>query len=102
MAAGAIVTHHPERQRYELHRERELLGWLDYRPAGPSVILAHTEVSDGHEGEGLGGFLVREVIAAARADGQTVIPTCPFAAAYIGRHPELVADVAPAWRARFS
>jgi predicted GNAT family acetyltransferase len=98
----ASVTDQPEQQRFELRRgDGELLGWLDYRAAGPSVILAHTEVGTEHEGGGYGGQLVREAIAAVRADGRTVIPTCPFAAAYIARHPELVDDVAPAWQARF-
>src|SRR3712207_8253406 len=41
---------------------------LDYRPAGESLILAHTEVRDQHEGEGLGGRLVRGALEAAKAD----------------------------------
>jgi uncharacterized protein len=54
----------------------------------------------GHEGEGLGGTLVRSVIEAADAMGKTVIATCPFAAAYIDRHPELDRFLAPYARRR--
>lgn len=96
-----VLTHVPEAQRYELRAGDELLGYVDYRPAGDSVIVAHTEVAEAHEGEGLGGILVRGVFAQIAADGKTVIPTCPFAAAYVARNPELVEHVAPSWRGRF-
>jgi predicted GNAT family acetyltransferase len=96
-----VLTHVPEAQRYELREGDELLGFVDYRPAGDSVIVAHTEVSEAHEGEGIGGVLVRGAFELIAADGKTVIPTCPFAAAYVARHLELVEHVAPSWRGRF-
>ena len=86
--------------RFELRDGDELLAWLDYRPAGPSVILAHTEVAEGHEDQGFGGEIVREAIERLSAQGKTVIPTCPFAAAYIERHPELGAALDPRFRPR--
>jgi predicted GNAT family acetyltransferase len=84
----------------ELTVDGTLAGWLDYRPAGQSTIIAHTEVLDGHEGEGLGGELVRAAIEQIVASGRSVIPTCPFAAAYIARHPELQDAVLPSLRGR--
>lgn len=92
------LTDHPERSRFELTVDGQLAGWVDYRPAGPSVIIAHTEVVEAHEGEGLGGRLVRGALDAIAAQGKTVIPTCPFAAAYIARHPELGEALDPAFR----
>lgn len=96
-----LLTHVPDAQRYELRDGDELLGFVDYRPAGASVIVAHTEVAEAQEGRGVGGLLVRGVFEQIAADGKTVIPVCPFAAAYVARHPELVAFVAPSWRGRF-
>ena len=96
---GTTITDNADRSRYELRVDEELVGWLEYRPAGDSIILAHTEVAEGHEGEGLGGTLVRGAIEAISGTGKTVIPTCPFAAAYVGRHPELEDAVAP-WARR--
>ena len=93
-------TDAPERSRYELHLGDELAGWVDYRPAGASIILAHTEVAEGHGGAGLGGRLVQGAVEAARADGHTVIAVCPFATAWLDRHPEFDADVVPARRPR--
>lgn len=95
-------TDNPDQRRFELRVDDELRGWAEYLPAGDSVILAHTEVLEGHEGEGLGGRIVRATLQALADDGKTVIPTCPFAAAYIGRNPELVAFVDPSLRGQFN
>ena len=56
-----MITDDEERSRLELRVDGELAGWLDYRPGGDSVIVAHTEVVPGHEGEGLGGLLRQPV-----------------------------------------
>jgi hypothetical protein len=96
------ITDNPEQSRIELRLDGELAGWLEYRPGGPSIILAHTEVLEGHEGQGLGGALVKSGLELARSAGKTVIPTCPFAGAYIDRHPELDEFLAPTARRRRS
>jgi predicted GNAT family acetyltransferase len=100
MTSQLAVTDNQEQSRLELRKDGELAGWLDYRPAGDSIILAHTEVMDGHEGQGLGAVLVRSGLEAARSSGKTVIATCPFAGAYIDRHPELDEFLAPYARRR--
>ncbi len=78
------------------------MGWSEYLPAGESVIVAHTEIDHRREGEGLGSELVRGMLDRIRASGKTVIPTCPFTAAYIQRHPEYVDLVDPSLRGRFT
>ena len=99
---GPAVEDNPGESRFELRLDGEVVGFAEYRPAGDSVIIAHTEIADGHEGEGLGGALVREALERIRASGKTVIPTCAFTAAYIARHPEFVELVAPALRGQFT
>ncbi len=79
----------------------EVIGRAEYRPAGDSVIVAHTEVDEGHEGEGFGSLLVREALDSIRASGKSVIPTCAFTAAYIRRHPEFVDLVDASLRSQF-
>jgi predicted GNAT family acetyltransferase len=96
-----VVVDNPSESRFELRLGDEVIGRAEYLPAGESVIVAHTEVDEGHEGEGLGGLLVRETLEQIRASGKTVIPNCPFAAAYIRRHPEFVEMVEPSLRSRF-
>jgi predicted GNAT family acetyltransferase len=97
-----VVEHVPEERRYELRVDGELAGWAEYLPAGDSVIVAHTEIDEGREGQGLGGVLVSGTLDQIRASGKTVIPTCPFTAAYIRRHPEYVDLVAPTLRGQFA
>ena len=93
---------HPERSRYELREDDQLLGWVDYRPAGRSVIIAHTEVLEGGEGRGLGSQLVRGVLEDLRAREVTAFPTCPFASAFLARHREYADVVDPSLRARYA
>ncbi len=51
-------------------------------------VFTHTEVEDGHEGEGLGSLLVKEALDDVRARGGQIVPVCPFVTAYIERHQE--------------
>ena len=95
-----MVEDNPSESRYELRVDGELVGWAEYLPAGESLIVAHTEIDERREGEGLGSVLVRGVLDGIRASGKTVIPTCPFTAAYIQRHPEYVDLVDPSLRGR--
>jgi hypothetical protein len=94
------LVDNPDQARFELRIDDDVVGWAEYLPAGDSVIIAHTEIAKDHEGEGLGGLLLRATLDAIRARGKTVIPICPFAAAYIERNPELAEFVAPAMRRR--
>jgi uncharacterized protein len=95
------VTDNADARRFELHAGDDVVGWVDYLPAGASVIFAHTEIEPGHEQQGLGSLLVRQALELVRDRGTTVIPTCPFTAAFIQRHPEYVDVVDPSLRGRF-
>ena len=97
----AEVIDNPRQSRYELRVDGELVGWSEYRPAGDSVIVAHTEIAPGREGEGLASMLVGETLKDIGASGRTVIPTCPFTASYIRRHAELADLVDPSLREQF-
>ena len=101
MSSPSIIDN-ADRSRLELRVDGELAGWLDYRPGGGSTIIAHTEVRAGHEGQGLGGLLVRRALEEARSAGKTAIATCPFALSYVDRHPELDEFLAPSARRRRS
>jgi predicted GNAT family acetyltransferase len=96
------VTDNQAAQRFELRAGDALAGWIDYLPAGASVIFSHTEIAPDHEGQGLGSELVGRALDHTRARGVTVIPTCPFTAAFIHRHPEYADVVDPSLRAQFT
>jgi predicted GNAT family acetyltransferase len=96
------VTDNPAKNRFELLDDERVVGWVDYRPARQSVIVLHTEIADGNERRGLGSLLVRGMLDQVEAGGKTVIPMCPFTAAYIRRHPEYARVVDSSLRDQFS
>lgn len=57
------------------------------------VIADGTIVPDSLRGMGFGQQLVERLIADARAEGQRVVPLCPFVRAQVMRHKEEWADV---------
>lgn len=63
--------------------------YLGYQEVAPGVWdLQHTYVSPEERGQGVGEALVRAAMERARASGSRVIPTCPFVARWLERHPE--------------
>lgn len=50
--------------------------------------IEHTVVQPRFEGQGVGGFLARGALQAAREAQVQVLPDCSFIASYLARHPE--------------
>jgi predicted GNAT family acetyltransferase len=73
---------------YEVHVGNQRVGLATFQDLGYAVDLPHTEVHPSMNGRGLGGQLVRFALDDARAMGRKVIPSCPFVATFIKRHPE--------------
>lgn len=90
-----------EKSQYELLEGERVIGHAEYRPVGNAVMLPHTEIEEGHEGEGLGSKLAKFALDDVKAQGKQVIPMCPFIAGYIRRHPEYLELVQPAQRGVF-
>jgi predicted GNAT family acetyltransferase len=61
---------------------------LAYHRNGKRLVLVHTEVPDELSGQGIGGMLVCAAIDAAATADLVVVPLCPFAQAWLQRHPE--------------
>jgi predicted GNAT family acetyltransferase len=67
--------------------------FLVYERRPNSFVLAHTEVPEALRGRRLGERLVQAALDTARAEGRRIIVLCPFARAYLRRHPEVAPDV---------
>ncbi len=89
------MTDNTDQSRYELIVEGEVVGSVDYHRRDDHITFTHAEVDDGHEGEGLGSFLSRAVLDAARDSGLAVHPACPFVARYVRRHQRRYLDLVP-------
>jgi len=82
------VRDNPELQRYEAIIDGELAGSILYRELDGALILVHTEVEEGFEGQGIGSRLIAATLDDIRARGLRMRPFCPFVRAYLERHPE--------------
>jgi predicted GNAT family acetyltransferase len=87
------VRDNPELERYEALAGDRLAGYVAYRRRPGALVLVHTDVLPAWEGRGVGGRLARAALDDIRARGLSVVPACPFIAAWMRRHPEY-ADLA--------
>ena len=85
------VHHEPENHRFTLS-SGEALAVLEYRDAGPSTgDFHHTYVPPALRGRGIASRLTPHALRHALDHGLSVIPTCPFVAAFIRKNPEYAA-----------
>lgn len=81
------VVDNSERRRFEL-TEQGLTAFADYRLHDGRLTIPHVEAPVALRGTGAAGRLMTGVLEIARAQGLKVVPLCPYAAAFIKRHPE--------------
>src|SRR3954468_23844774 len=100
---GAItVVDVPDAERYEIRVDGDVAGFSEYRGRGSVRAFTHTQIDEGHEGQGLGSRLVHSALDDARVRGMQVVPICPFVAKYLADHPEYLDLVAPQLRRAFN
>ena len=94
MAGTPTVTHNAAAGQFEARTEHGV-ALLKYALRGQTMDLAHTTVPQEAEGQGVGAALAKAALDHARKEGVHVLPSCPFVAAYVKRHPEYADLVAP-------
>ena len=95
------VADAPERDRYELSVDGEVVGSSIYRTRPGLIAFVHTEVDERLQGRGLADRLIRFALEDARTRGLAVLPFCPFVKAFIERHREFEALVPDTYREQF-
>jgi predicted GNAT family acetyltransferase len=63
--------------------------FLAYERTPHSFVIVHTEVPPALRGRHLGDVLVKAALDHAHAEGLRVVAVCPFARAYLRKHPDL-------------
>ena len=82
------IRHEPEARRFAADVDGGT-AYLTYRDLGDGVLdLDHTYVPREHRGRGIASQLTAHALGHARERGLRVVPSCPYVAAYIARHPE--------------
>ena len=88
MKPPLAIRHEPDVRRFAADAGGKT-AYLSYRELDGRVLdLDHTYVPHEHRGGGLASRLTAHALDYARERGYRVIPSCPFVAAYIERHPE--------------
>ena len=83
-----MVTHEPDKSRYEITADDTLAGFAEYRLVDDRIVFTHTEVDGAFEGQGVGSAIAAAALDDVRARGQLrVVPRCPFIRGWIERHP---------------
>jgi uncharacterized protein len=95
------VADAPERERYELSLDGEVVGFSAYRARPGLIAFVHTEVDERLQGHGLADRLIRFALEDARARGLAVLPFCPFVKAFIERNRQFEVLVPDAHREQF-
>jgi predicted GNAT family acetyltransferase len=81
------VVDNTARRRFEL-TEQGLTAFAEYRLDGDRVIVPHVETPPALRGQGVAGRLMGGLLAILRERGQKIVPVCPYAEAFMKRHPE--------------
>ncbi len=87
-SADLTVIDVAESSRFELLLDGERVGLADYSLTNGVLTVPHVETDPAHQGQGFAAVLMDGVIGSIRSNGQTIRPLCPYAAAYMRRHPE--------------
>lgn len=86
--ADVEVTDNREESRYEAKVDGQLAGYAEYILTKDLIVFAHTEVMPEFEGQGVAGKLAWASLDDVRQRGLPVLPTCPYYAAWIQKHPD--------------
>jgi predicted GNAT family acetyltransferase len=86
--AHVIVQNDPDNSRYTARVDGELAGFTEYEMLQGRHVFFHTETDPSYAGKGVGSTLVKEALDDVRAGGGTIVPLCPFVAAFVRRHPD--------------
>jgi predicted GNAT family acetyltransferase len=83
-----VIRHEPDARRFVAGIDGAV-AYITYREiAGRILDLDHTYVPRKLRGRGIASQLTAHALQYARERGYDVVASCPFVAAYIGRHPE--------------
>jgi hypothetical protein len=81
------IINNPHEHRFETSVDGHL-AYVEYRLSDGVITLTHTEVAPALEGKGIAGKVAAYALDYARDHQLKVVPSCPYIASYIKRHPE--------------
>jgi uncharacterized protein len=95
------VTDDPDAERFEIRADGEPAGFIQYQLRGREIAFLHTETDNRFRGQGVGGYLIRSALDAARQRNLAVLPYCPFVNRWMIEHHEYADLVLDGRRSQF-
>ncbi len=86
------VQHDTANQRFTAEVNGHV-GQVKYQLEDNVMIVTSTQVPPPIEGQGVAGRITQVALEYAREHGYSVIPKCPYTAAYVKRHTDTYADL---------
>jgi hypothetical protein len=90
-ASNEVVTDNQAKKRFELTVDGHT-AFLVYERTAEKLTLIHTEVPPALRGRHIGDSLVNAAVQAGRSNGLRLVVVCPFARAYLRRHPAVLSE----------
>jgi predicted GNAT family acetyltransferase len=85
---SAQVRDDQDASRYVIESAGQVVGAAYYHRFDDHIVFTHTEVDEGHQGEGLAAQLVQYALDDARQAGLRVVALCPYVRSWLRRHPD--------------
>ena len=92
------VRDNTDAHRFELEIEGQTAVAI-YNLSGHNLMITEVLVPPPVEGRGAAGRLMQRVVAEAEARDMLILPVCPYASAWLRKHPDHADVVHPTWRA---
>lgn len=83
-----VVRHDEAGHRFVAELDGQIAELTYVEHGAGTVDFNHTYVPPALRGGGIAGSLAAHGLDWARASGRRVVPSCPYVAAYVRRHPE--------------
>jgi len=97
MSLDPEIRDNAEATRYELTVEGQTAVVIYNKVAG-GLLITETIVPIPLEGRGIASRMARHVLTDLKERGLVILPTCPFFAGYLKKHPEYAEVVHPSYR----
>ncbi len=90
------IVHDADAHKFIAHDDDgQKMGEIEYRPEGDARVEAtHTRVNSAFRGRGIAERLLDALVAHARENKLTIIPTCSYVEAAFAKNPEKYANIA--------
>lgn len=78
-----------EEDRIFCEEKGKLLAEITFPTLSPDTVeIDHTFVHDSLRGQGIAGDLMQMAVSVLKNEGKKIKPTCTYAIAWFGKHPE--------------